>query len=145
MGRFSFSSGRSAIPKESEEHELLDYAWFNGNSGGMTHAVGGKRPNAWGLYDMHCNVCEWCQDWYDKDYYAKSATDDPAGPPAGSDRVDRGGCWGNPALFCRSAGRIGSEPGCRRYDLGLRVLQVPGDKPDERQEPVRIRRRSAGR
>ena len=83
-----------AIPREYEEHELSDYGWFSGNSGGMTHAVGRKRASAWGLYDMHGNVWEWCQDWYDKDYYAGSPADDPEWSSSEArDRVHRGGGW----------------------------------------------------
>ena len=76
-----------------DESELGEYAWYDANSGSKTHPVGEKKPNAWGLYDMHGNVWEWCQDWYDGGYYANSPTDDPTGPATGSDRVFRGGGW----------------------------------------------------
>jgi formylglycine-generating enzyme required for sulfatase activity len=93
----------------------------------MTHPVGQKRANAWGLYDVHGNVWEWCQDWYDKEYYAKSATDDPAGPPGGSDRVLRGGGWLDSKWDCRAADRRHGT-GDRICDVGLRVALVPADK-----------------
>jgi formylglycine-generating enzyme required for sulfatase activity len=110
------------------EAGLGDVAWFYTNAGRQTHPVGGKKPNAWGLDDMHGNVWEWCQDWYDKEYYAKSTMDDPAGPPGGSDRVCRGGSWDSPAWSCRSAIRAYNDPGLRHYGLGFRVSQVPADK-----------------
>jgi len=120
-----------------DESKLGDYAWYAANSGDKTHPVGEKKPNGWELYDMHGNVWEWCQDWYDAGYYAKSPTDDPTGPTGGSRRVLRGGSWSYPAGGCRSAYRIFSAPGCGDYFLGLRVSRVPADKWRERTKPVR--------
>ncbi len=111
-----------------DETRLGDYAWYVKNSDDKTHPVGKKKPNAWGLYDMHGNVWEWCQDRFDVGYYAKSPMDDPTGAATGSYRVNRGGCWSAPARFCRSAGRYGDLPGLRFDFLGLRVSRVPADK-----------------
>ena len=96
-----------------DDTELSKYAWYDLNSGGKTHPVGEKKPNAWGLYDMHGNVYEWCADWYESGYYAKSPAEDPAGPSGGSHRVYRGGAWLNAASFCRSGAAQGAGPGSR--------------------------------
>ena len=106
---------------------LTDYAWYSDNSGGMTHPVGQKLPNPWGLYDMHGNVWEWCQDWYD--VYPGGIALDPQGPATGSGRVVRGGSWGNwdaSAGDCRSAFRGYGVPGDRLDYLGFRVVLAPG-------------------
>jgi formylglycine-generating enzyme required for sulfatase activity len=81
-----------------------DWGWYTDNSSSKTHEVGKKTPNAWGLYDMHGNVWEWCWDWYGENYYtASGAGSDPRGPSTGSDRVSRGGSWSNDAQYLRSA------------------------------------------
>ncbi len=98
--------------------ELVNYAWYDANSGNTTHPVGEKQANAWGLYDMHGNVWEWCQDFY-SDYQATAATD-PRGPDAGAHRVIRGGCWSYSAQLVRSAYRVALGPALRVDYLGFR-------------------------
>jgi formylglycine-generating enzyme required for sulfatase activity len=98
--------------------------WYDKNSGHKTNPVGQKQPNAWGLYDMHGNVWEWCQDWYGENYYAQSPGADPQGPASGSGRVTRGGGWIGPAAHCRSAFRIRNAAGFR-YILGFRLARTP--------------------
>jgi len=87
------------------ENELPRYAWFKPQSQGKTHPVGEKRPNRWGLYDMHGNVWQWCNDWYGEGYYAESPVANPHGPATGKMRVLRGGAWDSTAEKCRSAYR----------------------------------------
>jgi formylglycine-generating enzyme required for sulfatase activity len=100
-----------------------DY-WDHGNAGRMIHPVGQRRPNAWGLYDMHGNVREWCLDWYDPGYYAQSQDADPLGPPKAADRVNRGGSWDVHPRYCRSAYRDGLSPEYRSTYVGFRVARA---------------------
>jgi formylglycine-generating enzyme required for sulfatase activity len=102
---------------------LGDFAWFDDNSGRQTHPVGEKRPNGWGLYDMHGNVWEWCSDWYGD--YTAGAVRDPVGPASGSDRVLRGGGWYSPAWICRSEDRGGIDPSGRGSSYGFRLAVSP--------------------
>ena len=88
-----------------DQGTLLEHAWFKANAGDRTHAVGQKAPNAWGLYDMHGNVVEWCQDWWGDRYDATSPSEDPSGASGGSLRVSRGGNWADLPLYCRASFR----------------------------------------
>ncbi len=106
-----------------DESEFGDYAWHDDNADDKTHPVGGKKPNAWGLYDLHGNVFEWCQDRYG-DYPSGTVTD-PTGAALGSNRVNRGGCWGYTAVNCRSAYRYGYFPSYRHFNFGFRVSLTP--------------------
>ena len=107
---------------------LGKYGWFDDNSGSKTHPVGEKQPNAWGLYDMHGNVYEWCEDWYG-DYPARTMLD-PTGAITGSYRVFRGGSWYFEAAYCRSANRNGFGPSDRSFNfIGFRVALSPAGIP----------------
>jgi len=106
--------------------KLGEYAWFVANSGWKPHPVGEKKPNAWGLCDMHGNVWEWCQDWQ-RPYTVEEVTD-PSGPASGFSRVFRGNCMCDPAENLVSIIRESEAPGTRNMALGLRASCVPTDK-----------------
>lgn len=108
--------------------QLKGYAWYEDNSAGSTHPVGQKKPNAWGLYDMHGNVAEWCNDPYEKEYYRAGVTNNPSGPAAGKTYVLRGGAWSSKAGQLRSAARMFDNPGivdaCLARDaIGFRCVR----------------------
>jgi formylglycine-generating enzyme required for sulfatase activity/tRNA A-37 threonylcarbamoyl transferase component Bud32 len=109
-----------------DESSLSEYAWFDGNAyykdQTYAHAVRQKKPNPFGLYDMHGNVWEWCEDWFDDEYYSSSPGIDPTGPSSGSSRVSRGGSWIDEPDAVRCAKRVLSTPVRRGYDNGFRIL-----------------------
>jgi formylglycine-generating enzyme required for sulfatase activity len=119
----AFANGGISELECGYDSNLDAMGWYCGNSNKKTHSVAQKQPNAWGLYDMHGNVYEWCQDWYG-DYPSGSVTD-PTGPSGGSRRVKRGGCWNLYARYCRSAFRFRSAPDFRFCNLGFRLLRTP--------------------
>jgi uncharacterized protein (TIGR02996 family) len=134
-----FFFGEDLLPGQANYNTRYPYSGGNGERGvGRTTTVGRYPPNAYGLYDLHGNVWEWCSDWYGSDYYDDGRKRDPDGPDNGFGRVLRGGSWCNPARDCRSALRRCGHPVFSRYhdgNTGFRLaLSMPG--------PARKRRRT---
>lgn len=110
-----------------EEYDAAIGTEFNpaGVAAAKPSVVGEYAANAWGLFDLHGNVWEWCLDWW-ADQLPGGSLADPQGPGSGLDRVVRGGCWYNDGRICRSACRAQGDPGYRGNDLGFRVVLAPG-------------------
>jgi formylglycine-generating enzyme required for sulfatase activity len=128
----AWTSTRFSFGDDPGYTNLTNYAWDDDNSGRMTHPVGQKLPNPWGLYDMHGNVWEWCQDWFG--LYPGGIAVDPQGPATseddGASRVIRGGIWygwSGSARYCRSAFRYDRHPiDWNIFFIGFRVVLAPG-------------------
>ena len=123
-------------------NKIKDVAWYDNNSGSKTNTVGTKQPNELGIYDMSGNVWEWCNDWYDGNYYSNSPKNNPQGPTTGSYRVLRGGGWSSNASSCRSV------PGTTLSGLGggwssnassCRVANRDYGGPDDRYDSLGFR------
>jgi formylglycine-generating enzyme required for sulfatase activity len=116
--RFSFGDSGSS---------LGDYAWFHDNTCDVDqkypHPVMQKKPNPWGLYDMHGNAWEWCSDYYDEKYYYNSPSVDPNGLSSGERRSLRGGSWNYGEYGLRCSERSGGLPGNRYFVVGFRVVR----------------------
>ena len=124
------AGGQGAWCFGDDETRLGEYAWFKDNAGEAPHPVGLKKSNQWGLFDMHGNVPEWCEDIHAP--YPAGPVNDPRGPvmgnkrlSAGARRIIRGGSWLTEARFTRSAARNWCDPRSRIHNVGLRLVRDP--------------------
>ena len=115
------AGGRSTYNTGDNEADLAHAAWFRPNGNSELHPVAGKRANTWGLYDMHGNVWEWCNDWLGE--YSAESQIDPTGPKSGTRKVFKGGSWYTNANYCRSTYHYGYPPDSRDISIGFRIVR----------------------
>jgi formylglycine-generating enzyme len=119
-GDMANCNGKLSYDSEKGNHNSED-----GTYRARLLAVGSFKPNAFGLFDMHGNISQWCSDWYEHDPRRNEVAINPIGPTTGERRVARGGSWYVGAVMCRSAERGGVEPNDANFDVGFRVVMEP--------------------
>lgn len=107
--------------RKPSDGPIDDFAWSSVNSNNNTHKIGTKKPNALGIYDMQGNLYEWCDDWYDVNYYAKSKRKNPVNKIKSDYKVMRGGSWANDATMLRTTNRNAIKPKINKINIGFRI------------------------